>query len=72
MRIKLTYIAAAVVAAAGVSTSAFAIDPQSIRVSDGVMFTPTLQLEHGYDDNIHATKNDRESTWVTVVEPTFT
>lgn len=72
MRIKLTYIAAAVVAAAGVSTSAFAIDPQSIRVSDGVMFTPTLELEHGHDDNIHATKKSRKSSWVTVVEPTFT
>lgn len=71
MRIKLTYIAAAVVAAAGVSTSAFALDPQSIRVSDGLMFTPTLQLEERHDSNIFGTKTSRKSSWVTVVEPTF-
>ena len=71
MSIKFTHIAVAVAAAIGVSTSAFAIDPQSIRVSDGVVFTPTLQLEHGYDDNMHATKNDRKSSWVTKIDPTF-
>ena len=70
MRIKLTQLAV-VVAAAGASTSAFAIDPQSIRVSDGVMFTPTLKLEQRHDDNLFATRNNRTSTWATVVEPSF-
>lgn len=71
MRIKLTQLAVVIAAAAGASTSAFAIDPQSVRVSDGVMFTPTLQLEHAHDSNIHATKNNRKSSWVTTIEPTF-
>ena len=71
MSIKFTHIAVAVAAAIGVSTSAFAIDPQSIRVGDGVVFTPTLQLEHGYDDNMHATKNNTKSSWVTKIDPTF-
>lgn len=56
----------------GVATPVFAIDPVSVRVSDGVMFTPTLQFEQRHDDNIFATKNDRMSSWVTVIEPTFT
>lgn len=71
MRIKLTQLAVVIAAAAGASTSAFAIDPQSVRISDGVMFTPTLQLQHAHDSNIHATKNNRKSSWVTTIDPTF-
>lgn len=71
MSTKITRIAVAVAAAIGVNTSVFAVDPQSIRVSDGVVFTPTLQLEHGYDDNINATQNNRKSSWVTVIDPSF-
>lgn len=72
MSIKLTRMAVLVAAAAGLSTSAFALDPQSIRVSDGVVFTPTLKFAESYDDNIHATKNDRKSSYVTTLEPSFT
>ena len=72
MRIQLTRLAVVIAATAGVSTTAFAIDPYNIRVSDGVMFTPTLQFEERYDDNIFATKKKQKSSWVTVVEPTFT
>jgi|SRR5690554_1718256 len=71
MRMKLTQLAVVVAAAAGVSTSAFAIDPQSIRVSDGLMFTPTLGFEHGHDDNLHATDKKRKSTDYTIIEPSF-
>lgn len=71
MRIKLTQLAVVVAASAGMSTSVFAIDPQSIRVSDGLMFTPTLKFEQRHDDNIFATRNNRKSSWVSVIEPTF-
>lgn len=71
MRIKLTQLAVVVAAAAGASTAAFALDPQDIRVSDGLMFTPTLKLKHGYDDNLHATESNEKSTWFTTLEPTF-
>ncbi len=72
MSTKFTRISVAVAAAIGVSTSAFALDPQSVRLTDGVTFTPTLKFEQRYDDNIHATKKNTKSSWVTVVEPTFT
>lgn len=70
MNKRITLLAAAV-AAAGLSTSALAIDPQNIRVSDGVFFTPTLMLEERHDSNIHQTKNSRKSSWITTVEPSF-
>ena len=71
MRMKLTQLAVVVAAAAGVSTSAFAIDPQSIRIGDGLLFTPTLGFEHGHDDNLFATDKKRKTTDYTVVEPSF-
>lgn len=71
MRIKLTRLAVLVAASVGASTAAFALDPQSVRVSDGVMFTPTLKLEHGHNNNLYGTKNDTKSTRFTVVEPSF-
>ena len=72
MHTKLTRLAVVIAAAAGVSTSAFAITPQDVRISDGLAFTPTLKLEQRHDDNIFATNKNRKSSWVTVVEPTFT
>lgn len=71
MRTQLTRLAVVISATAGVSTAAFAIDPHNIRVSDGVMFTPTLQIEERHDDNIFGTDKKRQSSWVTVIEPTF-
>lgn len=72
MSMNITRIAAVVAAAiAGISTSAFALDPQSMTVSDGLLFTPTLMLQHGHDNNIHQTKNNRKSSWITTLEPTL-
>lgn len=68
---KLTKLAVMVAAATGFSGAAYALDAQSIRVSDGVMFTPTLKVSERYDDNIYATKKDRKSSWVTNLEPSF-
>ena len=72
MHTKLTRLAVVIAATVGVSASAFAITPQSVHVTDGVVFTPTLQLEQRHDDNIFETEKSRKSSWVTVVEPTFT
>ena len=68
---KLTKLAVMVAAATGFSGAAYALDAQSIRVSDGVMFTPTLKVSERHDDNIYATKKDRKSSWVTNLEPSL-
>ena len=71
MHTRFTRFAVVVAVTAGFSTSAFAITPQNIRISDGVFFTPTLQIEERHDDNIFAAEKKRKSSWVTVIEPSF-
>lgn len=71
MSTKLPRLAVVIAAVAGVSTSAFAINPVSIPVSDGVRFTPTLQFQEKYDDNIFGTSKQSKSSWITVIEPTL-
>lgn len=71
MNYKLTKLAVLVAASAAFSSAVQAIEPQSIRVSDGLMFTPTLKVSERHDDNIYATKKDRKSSWVTNLEPSF-
>ena len=68
---KISTLALLVAAAAGFSGAANAIEAQNIRVSDGVLFTPTLKVSERYDDNIYATKNQRKSSWITNLEPSF-
>ena len=63
--------AVAVAVAAGLSAQAFAVDPQSIRLTDGVMFTPSLAVAVKHDDNFRAVNKNRESTWVTNISPSF-
>lgn len=72
MTSKLSKLAVVVAAAAGFSGATHALEPQSIQVSDGVMFTPSLKVSERHDDNIYATKNNRKSSWVTNLEPSFT
>ena len=43
-----------VAVAAGLSAQAFAVEPQSIRLTDGVIFTPTLKVSETHDDNFRA------------------
>lgn len=66
---KAAALVAAICAAAG--THAWAVEPQSIRFSDGLKLVPTLKMEQRYDDNIRATQYDTQSSWVTAVMPTF-
>ena len=66
---NLSSLAAAVsVVLAG---NAWAIEPQSIQVADGLKFTPTVKVAERYDDNIRAVEHNVESSWVTVVTPKF-
>lgn len=53
------------------SAQAFAIDPQSIRISDGIIFTPSLKAVESYNDNFRAVNKDAQSSWITTLEPTF-
>ncbi|MCC6076909.1 outer membrane beta-barrel protein [Pseudomonas sp. GCM10022188] len=55
-----------------VCANAWALDPQGIKLSDGVIFTPTLKVAESYDDNFRAVENDEESSWITTIAPTFT
>ena len=61
--------------AAAISTvlcaNAWAVEPQSIKISDGLKFTPTLKVEERYDDNIYAIENNVQSSWVNVITPEF-
>lgn len=57
--------------AAAASSAAWALEPQSIKLADGVNFTPTLQVSESYDDNFRASEDDEESTWITRITPTF-
>ena len=55
----------------GLSAQAFAIDPQSIRLSDGVTFTPSLKVSESHDDNFRAVNKNKQSSWITTIAPTF-
>ena len=63
--------AVAVAVAAGLSAQAFAVDPQSIRLTDGVIFTPTLKVSEKHDDNFRAVEKNKKSSWITTIEPSF-
>ncbi len=69
---KILFKNALVVAvAAGLSAQAFAVEPQSIRLTDGVIFTPTLKVSETHDDNFRATEKNKKSTWITTIAPSF-
>src|SRR5690554_1539126 len=63
--------ALAIAIAGSLSAQAFAIDPQSIRLSDGIIFTPSLKVAESYNDNFRAVNKNAESSWITTLEPTF-
>lgn len=69
-KLHLSLLAAAV--SGVVCANAWALDPQGIKLSDGVIFTPTLKVAESYDDNFRAVENDEESSWITTIAPTFT
>jgi hypothetical protein len=51
--------------------NAWALDPQSVKLGDGLTFTPTLQVSERYEDNFRAVNENEESSWVTSITPTF-
>lgn len=63
--------ALAIAIAGSLSAQAFAIDPQSIRLTEGVIFTPTLKVAESYNDNFRAVEKDKKSSWITTLEPSF-
>ncbi len=69
MSFKKNLLAAAVSLA--LSANAWALDPQTIKLADGLIFTPTLEVSERYDDNFRAVERDEESSWITSIAPTF-
>ncbi len=63
--------ALAIAIAGSLSAQAFAIDAQSIRLSEGIIFTPSLKVVESYNDNFRAVNKNSESSWITTLEPTF-
>lgn len=51
--------------------NAWAVDPASVKLIDGVTFTPTLKVSERYDDNFREVEHGRESSWITGVTPKF-
>ena len=62
MKKNLIKNALAIAIAGSLSAQAFALDPQSIRLSDGVVFTPTLKVAETYDDNFRAVDKGKKSS----------
>jgi len=69
IKFKTSSLAAAI--SVTLCANAWALDPQSINVADGVTFTPTLEVSERYDDNFRAVETGEESTWITSITPTF-
>ncbi|AYC31449.1 hypothetical protein D3880_03155 [Pseudomonas cavernae] len=69
MKFTASSLAAAVSAA--LCANAWAIEPQSVKLSDGLTFTPTLEVSERYDDNFRAVEDGEESSWITGITPTF-
>lgn len=61
----------AVAISAALCANAWALEPQSIKLSDGLKFTPTLSVDESYDDNIRAEERNTQSSWVTGIKPKF-
>lgn len=71
MSAKLRISSLAVAISSALCANAWALDPQSIKIGDGLTFTPTLQVGERYEDNFRAVEENEESSWITSVTPTF-
>lgn len=69
---KKLHISLVALAVAAASSSALALEAASIRLADGIEFTPTLQVSESYDDNFRAVEKKEESSWITTIAPTLT
>lgn len=68
-KLHISLLALAVTAA---SSSALAVEAMSIKLADGLEFTPTLKVSESYDDNFREVESNEESSWITTIAPTFT
>lgn len=60
-----------VLAASTFSGCAFAVDGMSIKLADGLEFTPSLAVSENYDDNFRELEKHAESSWITTISPSF-
>ena len=67
----ITKHALAIAIAGSLCANAWALEPQSIRLSEGVTFTPSLKVAEAYDDNFRAVEKSKDSSWITTIAPTF-
>lgn len=67
-KIKASLLAIAVSAASG---SALAVEAMSIKLAEGLEFTPSLKVSESYDDNFREVEDNEESSWVTRISPTL-
>jgi hypothetical protein len=51
--------------------NAWATDPQSMKITDGISFTPELEVSQRYDDNFRQVNTGKDSSWITRISPTF-
>jgi hypothetical protein len=51
--------------------NAYALDPESVKLADGITFTPTLKVSERYDDNFRQVEHGTESSWITGIAPKF-
>lgn len=71
MRMKLNINSLTAVVSVALCGNAWALEPQSVKLSDGVTFTPTLKVGERYDDNFRAVEDGEEASWITSITPTF-
>jgi polysaccharide biosynthesis protein VpsM len=71
MSIKFNANALAIAVSAALCGNAWAIEPQNIKLTDGLLFTPTLQVSERYDDNFREVEDNQDASWITTITPTF-
>ncbi|SFQ41724.1 uncharacterized protein, PEP-CTERM system associated [Geopseudomonas sagittaria] len=69
---KKLHISLLAIAITAASSSALAVEAASVKLADGLEFTPTLKVSESYDDNFREVENNEESSWITTIAPTFT
>lgn len=53
-------------------SNVLAVDPQTVKLAEGVGLTPSLKVVETYDDNFRAVETNEKSSWITTISPTLT
>lgn len=69
---KKLHISLLALAVSVASSSVLAVEAMSVKLADGLEFTPTLKVSESYDDNFREVESNEESSWITTIAPTFT